>query len=51
MLDDYFCFCFRQKDELSEIMFIDKDFNNLINYLMRSSKNLIILRKKNLLMI
>ena len=46
MLNDYSC-CHKM-NELNEIIFVDEDFNNLINCLMRLSKNLIILRKKNL---
>ena len=51
MFDDYLCSCFRRENELNKIMFIDEEFNNLINHLMISSKSLIILRKKGLLMI
>ena len=45
MLDDCFYFCFRRGNKLNEVMFIDEDFNNSINYLMRLLKSLIILRK------
>ena len=51
IFDDYLYFYSRRKDELNEIMLINKNFNNSMNYLMRSLKNLIILRKKNLLII
>ena len=49
MFNNYFYF--HRVNELNEIIFINKNFNNSINCLIKSSKILIILRKKDLLMI
>ena len=44
MFNNYFYFYFRRVNKLNEIIFINENFNNSINYLIKSLKSLIILR-------